>query len=40
MMDAETAFCDNDKNMEIQEDLIYFVIQEVLRVRREELEIL
>jgi asparaginyl-tRNA synthetase len=22
MMDAEMAFCDNDKNMEIQEDLI------------------
>ncbi len=40
MMDAETAFCDNEKNMEIQEDLIYFVIQEVLKRNKQELEIL
>jgi asparaginyl-tRNA synthetase len=40
MMDAETAFCDNDKNLEIQEELIYFIIQEVLKIRRAELEIL
>lgn len=40
MMDAETAFCDNDQNMKIQEELVYFIIQEVLRLNRKELEII
>ncbi len=40
MMDAETAFCDNDKNMDIQEDLVKFIVREVMRVRSEELAIL
>jgi asparaginyl-tRNA synthetase len=40
MMDAETAFCDNNRNMEIQEDLIYFIVQQVLKNKRAELEIL
>lgn len=40
MMDAETAFCDNQQNMDIQEDLICFIVSEVLRLRRAELEIL
>jgi len=40
MMDAEMAFCDNDKNLEIQEDLIYFIIQQVLKNKRKELEII
>ena len=40
MMDAETAFCDNNKNMEIQEDLICFIIQQVLKNKRKELEML
>jgi asparaginyl-tRNA synthetase len=40
MMDAETAFCDNSKNMEIQEDLIFFIVQQVLKNKRAELEII
>lgn len=40
MMDAETAFCDNDKNMDVQEDLVKFIVGEVLRLRTPELEIL
>ncbi len=40
MMDAEMAFCDNDKNLEIQEDLIYFIVQQVLKNKRKELDIL
>lgn len=40
MMDAETAFCDNEQNMDIQESLVKFMIGEVLRVRWPELEIL
>lgn len=40
MMDAETAFCDNEKNIEIQEDLICFIAEEILRLNRKELEIL
>jgi len=40
MMDAETAFCDNDQNMDIQESLVKFMIGEVLRLNRPELEIL
>lgn len=40
MMDAETAFCDNKQNMEIQESLIKFIVGEVIRVRSMELTIL
>lgn len=40
MMDAETGFCDNEQNMKIQEELIYFIIQEVLKRNRADLEIL
>lgn len=40
MMDAETAFCDNDQNMDIQEALIKYVISQVLATRKEELTIL
>lgn len=40
MMDAETAFCDNVMNMDIQESLIKFIMAEVIRVRSHELEIL
>lgn len=39
-MDAETAFCDNNQNMEIQEKLIFFIIQEVLKRNKKEFEIL
>ena len=40
MMDAETAFCDNDQNMDIQESLIKFIVTEVIRLRSEELKVL
>jgi asparaginyl-tRNA synthetase len=40
MMDAETAFCDNKQNMDIQESLIKFILSELVRVRGLELEIL
>ncbi len=40
MMDAETAFCDNTHNMEIQESLIKFIIGEVIRIRTPELEMI
>ncbi len=40
MMDAETAFCDNDQNMDIQESLIKFIVWEVLRLNTPDLEIL
>ncbi len=40
MMDAEMAFCDFRGNMEIQEQLIYFMIQEILKKNRNELTML
>jgi len=40
MMDAETAFCDNAQNMDIQEDLICYIVEEVLMTRSAELAIL
>jgi len=40
MMDAEMAFVDNAGSLEIQEQLIYFIIQEVLRLHTNELAIL
>jgi asparaginyl-tRNA synthetase len=40
MMDAETAFCDNAKNMDIQESLIKFIVSEVIARNTAELQIL
>ncbi|MCD4818516.1 MAG: asparagine--tRNA ligase [Candidatus Cloacimonetes bacterium] len=40
MMDAEAAFVEHAENMEIQENLIRFVIQTVINKNRKELEIL
>ena len=40
MMDAEMAFVDHDGNLKIQEELIYHVIQNVLKKNKQELEIL
>jgi len=40
MMDAEIAFADFHDNMAIQEQLIYYIIQQVLTLRRIELDIL
>lgn len=40
MMDAEMAFYNNKENMEIQEKLICFIVEAVLRDNRKELEIL
>lgn len=38
MIEAEAAFCDMDDNIKIQEELIYFIIQRVLKNRRKDLE--
>jgi len=40
MMDAEMAFIEQEENMKIQEELVYFIIQEVLKKNKTELEIL
>ena len=40
MMDAEEAFTDNEWNMKYQEDLIYYIVQRVLKNKRAELEII
>lgn len=40
MMDAEIAFIQQEENMQLQEQLIFYIIQEVLRKNRKELEIL
>jgi len=40
MMDAEMAFADHEKNMEIQEGLVCHIVQKVLEKNRQELEIL
>jgi asparaginyl-tRNA synthetase len=40
MMDAETAFVEHDENLEIQENLISFLIEKVLEKNKTELEIL
>jgi len=40
MMDAEMAFVDFEENMQIQEDLILYIIERVLEERRDELKIL
>jgi asparaginyl-tRNA synthetase len=38
MMDAEMAFCDQNANMDLQERLIMFIIEQVLKYNRQELE--
>jgi asparaginyl-tRNA synthetase len=40
MMDAEITFIQQEENMQIQEQLIYYIIQEVLKKNSKELEIL
>jgi len=40
MMDAEAAFVDHEENMRIQEELISFVVAQVLEMNQAELEIL
>jgi asparaginyl-tRNA synthetase len=40
MMDAEVAFIQQEENMQIQEDLMYYIIQQVLEKNSKELEVL
>jgi len=40
MMDAEMAFCDHECNMQMQENLILYIIKQVLKNKKPELEIL
>lgn len=40
MMDAEAAYVDHVQNMQIQEELITFIVEKVLEKNRQELEIL
>ncbi|HEC21149.1 MAG TPA: asparagine--tRNA ligase, partial [Candidatus Peregrinibacteria bacterium] len=40
MMDAEAAFVEYEENMEIQENMIVYIIQKVLKENKKELEIL
>ena len=40
MMDAEIAFCDFNKNMDYQEELIQYIISEVITIRSQELTII
>ena len=40
MMDAEMAFCEHQGNMAIQEQLVFSILQKVLKQNRTELEIL
>jgi len=40
MMDAEAAFVEHEENMKIQENLISYVVEQVLQNRQEELKIL
>jgi asparaginyl-tRNA synthetase len=40
MMDAEAAFVDHEENMKIQEELVCYIVEEVLKNRKKELEIL
>ena len=40
MMDAEAAFVEHDENIEIQEELIRYVIRTVIEINSKELEIL
>ncbi len=40
MMDAEMAFCDHECNMKMQENLIVYILNQVLKNKKPELEIL
>jgi len=40
MMDAEMAFCDHECNMKIQENLISYIVAEVIKNKKNELDIL
>lgn len=40
MMDAEAAFVEHEENMKIQEDLISYIIENVIKFYKDELEIL
>ena len=40
MMDAEMAFCNHQQNMEIQENLISYIVQDILKNCMKELKIL
>lgn len=40
MMDAEMAFMQQEENMQVQEELIYFILHEVLTKNKAELAIL
>lgn len=40
MMDAEVAFIQQEENMELQEQLVYYIIQDVLKKNREDLAVL
>jgi len=40
MMDAEMAFCDFEENLKIQEQLVSFIVNQVLSLNKKELEIL
>lgn len=40
MMDAETAFMDHNASIKLQEQLIVYIVQQVLKNRKKELEIL
>jgi aspartyl/asparaginyl-tRNA synthetase len=40
MMDAELPFAQQEENMVAQEQLVQFIIDEVLRINRKELETL
>jgi len=40
MMDAEAAFVEHEENMKIQENLISYIVKQVLENRRRELEVL
>ena len=40
MVEPEMAFCDQDRNMEVQEQFVSYIVQRVLEKRRPELEVL
>lgn len=40
MIEPEIAFADMDENMQVQEDYVCYIVQQVLKNRRKELEIL
>ncbi|MDA2922714.1 asparagine--tRNA ligase [Patescibacteria group bacterium AH-259-L07] len=40
MMDAEAAFVDHNENMKLQEQLVIYIIQQILKNRKRELKIL